>query len=80
MFGAEIDSLTVEECVGSVCAPVFRRTGQQQTSAAAPWTQATVEISPGTTTVRWIVTDPFADTSQGGDVSIDEIRIVSTPP
>jgi len=77
MYGATIGSLVVSSCVGNVCSPRMTKIGNQHT-ATVFWTQVTLLLPKGTTSVLFNAT---RGTSFTGDIAIDTIRFgQGTPP
>jgi hypothetical protein len=74
MYGATIGTLSVSACPASgACSVLWTLTGQQQTTSAAAWRVAVVNLPSNTVTVQWSGTQ---GTSFTGDMAIDTIRVV----
>lgn len=85
MYGSAVTNLTVDACVGTVCAEVMRIEGQQHSSMTAPWTYTSVNLPPGTDVVRWGGYKASSGITYQGDMAVDTIQIgprsgVATPP
>ncbi len=78
LYGSSMDTLRVEVSSGGVWTEEFKIGGQQQTSSSDSWTEQTVSLSgyTGIIRVRFLGTK---GSSYTGDMSIDEIKIISTP-
>lgn len=73
MFGADTGSLKVSSCAGPTCTERFSVQGEQHASSQADWTEVTLSLPAGTTSVVWTATRH--GTSVASDISVDSITI-----
>ena len=78
MYGSDMGTLTVEVYDGTTYNSVFSLSGQQQTSSAAPWQQATVSLAGYSGVVR-IRFSGTRGSSFTGDMAIDDVSIDNPP-
>ena len=81
MYGADISGLTLEVSTGSSWTTLWSVTGQQQTSSAAPWLEAIIDLSAyvdDTIKLRWTGTKTTSFTASS-DIALDDLHVYERP-